>query len=159
VGLGSSYSDLNRSCARGLACQRRLLTTPGHPENQWKCPEKFCSSVVLLEQSDLYMPPACDRVTESRWRDLDRSTECARRVANIAAKHIEFKKGEQNGLSAGNLARRVAGRPQGAARQGKGIHPSARRAERSAPQIAESQDRKRVYLRGPGRKAALVRFV
>src|SRR4030095_12614204 len=89
----------------------------------------------------------------------DRSSECARRVANIAAKPIELKKGEQNGLSAGNLARRVAGRPQGAARQGKGIHPSARRAARAAPQIAESQDRKRAYLRGPGRKAALVRFV
>jgi hypothetical protein len=36
----------------------------------------------------------CNRLAESRWRDLDRSTGCAHRAANIAAKHIELKKGE-----------------------------------------------------------------
>ena len=53
---------------------------------------------------------------------------------------------------------RVAGRPQGAARQGEGIHPAARRAERPAPQAADGQDRQGLHLRGPGREAAPARL-
>ena len=72
----------------------------------------------------------------------DRSSEYARRVANIAAEPIELKKGEQHGSSAGRLADEwLAARKELLAR--RRIHPCARRVNaerRGLPMVKIDKD-------------------
>ena len=53
--------------------------------------------------------------------------------------------------------RGVAGRPQGAAGQGEGADPGARRAQRRAAHAADGRDRQAVRVRGPRRRGDAAR--
>src|SRR6476469_5841488 len=115
------------SRAAGTPMEPAIARRPGTTSQRTsaaRCP----SSCVRTVWTDEFAAPG--RSTWSRTRSEGGSREPSRR----------------------RLARRVAGRPQGPARQGEGPHPPPGRPERRAPPAPDGEDREGLPLRGPRRR-------